>query len=434
MYNLKSFFIFILLAYKLAPVFSQANKPFPQCNPITNTYPGGAILPDTSSREERNKAVCSFYDAWKSRYIRTAKDNQCYVWVNDIDKEISNSEGQGYGMIIVAFMAGYDPAAQKIYDSLYHYFKEHPADSNKYLMAWEQDANFNSIKSNGAADAASDGDMDIAYSLLLADAQWGSNENINHASIDYKKEALAMIAAIKSDEMNAQTFSVLLSNATKKDSKHNEYFSMRLSDFMPAHFRAFYTCTKDSFWLKAIDNNYALVDLLQRKFSPKTGLVPDFVRQLDVEPKPAEPNYKETKYDGAYYNNACRVPWRVATDYILNGNAESKRIAGKINDWLVKAARLQPLNISPGYRLNGTPLATQDELKKFDTMPYLSSFTVSAMVDVQNKGWLNKLWMFMLQYDMDGLTGTGRRKGFNYYDNTIKLFDMIILSGNYWAP
>ena len=55
-------------------------------------------------------------------------------------------------------------------------------------MAWAQTKNFTDIDGT----SATDGDMDIAYSLLLANEQWGSNGKIN-----YLKEAQLMIAAIK---------------------------------------------------------------------------------------------------------------------------------------------------------------------------------------------------------------------------------------------
>jgi hypothetical protein len=40
-------------------------------------------------------------------------------------------------------------------------------------------------------------------------------------------------------------------------------------------------------------------------------------------------------------------------------------------------------------------------------------------------GWLNKLWDYSIDFDLDQ---------FDYYDNTIKMVTMIILSGNYLSP
>ena len=80
-------------------------------------------------------------------------------------------------------MAGADPSAKNTYDGLFNFYKDH-RNKHGYLMAWSQDKNCKSIDPS----SATDGDMDIAYSLLLADKQWGSNGAVN-----YLEEAQNMI-------------------------------------------------------------------------------------------------------------------------------------------------------------------------------------------------------------------------------------------------
>ena len=58
-------------------------------------------------------------------------------------------------------------------------------------------------------------------------------------------------------------------------------------------------------------------------------------------------------------------------------------------------------------------------------MSFIASFAVAAMVDTKNQAWLNKLWDYIVSFDIDQ---------FDYYDNSIKMFNLIILSGNYWVP
>ena len=45
------------------------------------------------------------------------------------------------------------------------------------------------------------------------------------------------------------------------------------------------------------------------------------------------------------------------------------------------------------------------------------------MADAKNQVWLNKMWDYINKFDLDD---------FDYYDNSIKMIDMLILSGNYW--
>lgn len=383
-------------------------KPFPQ----HVNYAPGVIKPDHISQQQMDDSVQSFYKKWRARYVHDdAGAGQYYIWVEGtVDNNECVSEGQGYGMIITALMAGYDPSAQKIYDGLYKYYKLHPSKKSSYLMAWAQTKNFTDIDGT----SATDGDMDIAYSLLLANAQWGSNGNIN-----YFKEAQLMIAAIKKFEINHETFSVLLSDAVEPESE--DYYDTRSSDFMPAHFKSFAKAINDNFWNKVVDKNYALFKFLQNEYSPDAGLVPDFIEHIKRKPGAARPHYLESKYDGAYNYNACRVPWRIATDFIMNGDKRSKEFIEKINKWIRETTQNNPDNISAGYTLGG------DDIKNryYEAMSFIASFTVAAMIDTTNQQWLNKLWNYVLSFNTDQ---------FDYYDNTIKMISMIILSGNYWAP
>ncbi|WP_449437807.1 glycosyl hydrolase family 8 [Pedobacter steynii] len=58
-------------------------------------------------------------------------------------------------------------------------------------MNWQQAIKDGKVVSVGRS-CATDGDMDIAYALLLADKQWGSSGKIN-----YKAEAISIINALK---------------------------------------------------------------------------------------------------------------------------------------------------------------------------------------------------------------------------------------------
>jgi endo-1,4-beta-D-glucanase Y len=392
-----------------AAVEVSAARPFPQ----HVTYRKGCILPDHVSQEQMDDSVRTFYDAWKKRYIRKGcNEGEFYVWFEgpEVHNKQCVSEGQGYGMLITALMAGYDTTAQTVYNGLYHYYRSHPSKTDPYLMAWAQKKDCRSIDGS----SATDGDMDIAYSLLLADAQWGSR-----GKVAYDEEGRRMVSSILQKEVNQKTFSVLLSNSVEHDSK--DYFDMRSSDFMPAHFRLFRSVSGDRGWDRAIDSNYRLFQHLQDTYSPDAGLLPDFINKVGSKAIPARPHYLESRYDGAYNYNACRMPWRIATDFIVNGDPRAADIVGKINQWIRVTTKGKPDNISAGYGLNGEDLKN----RYYEALCFIAPFSVAAMVSKDNQPWLNKLWDYMVGF---------RAEGFDYYDNSIKMINMIILSGNYWAP
>jgi len=391
------------------PPPSPVARPFPQ----HVTYKAGCILPNHISRQQMDDSVRSFYKAWKKRYVRKGcNTDEYYVWFEGpyTHNKQCVSEGQGYGMIITVLMAGADTAAQTVYNGLYRYYKSHPSRNDPYLMAWAQKKDCSNIDGT----SATDGDMDIAYSLLLADTQWGSNGKIN-----YREEGRHMINAILQKEINQKTFSVLLSNSSEHDSK--DYFDMRTSDFMPAHFRAFRDVSGNADWNKAVDSNYKLFKYLQDTYSPEAGLFPDFINKVGTQVRPARPRYLESRHDGSYNYNACRIPWRIATDYIVNGEPRAADMVTKINRWIQGTTKGNPDNISAGYSLGGEDLKD----RYYEALCFIGPFSVAAMVGKDNQPWLNKLWDYMVGF---------RMSGFDYYDNSIKMINMIILSGNYWPP
>ncbi|MFC0515235.1 glycosyl hydrolase family 8 [Mucilaginibacter angelicae] len=403
--NCVRYSLLLFLIFTLNGLNAQvALRPFPQ----HSRYTAGTIKPNHLSQQQLDKQVTVFYYQWKHRYIKPGcNKNQFYVWFEKPGKECV-SEGQGYGMIITALMAGYDKQAKTTYDGLYYYYKAHPAKTSAYLMAWAQVKNCKNLDRS----TATDGDMDIAYSLLLADKQWGSKSGIN-----YLQEAKNMMAAIMRYEINPKTFSVLLSDGSEHDSK--DYYDMRASDFMPANFKAFESTSKTGKWQKVIDNNYRLFGYLQKTYSPEAGLVPDFIRGIDRKARPAQPKYMESVYDGYYNYNACRIPWRVATDYLLYGDKRAKDFVSPINRWIRQTTEGNPDNISAGYTLAGNDIKG----RYFEALSFIAPFTVSAMVDQSNQQWLNKIWDYLVAFKV---------KDYDYYDNTIKMLDMIIVSGNYW--
>lgn len=379
--------------------------PFPQ----HVRYTKGCILPNHISRQKLDNSVANFYWQWKKRYVKpAAAKGQSYIWFQTPGKKQCVSEGQGYGMLITALMAGADAEAKTTFDELFNYYKAHPAKQGQHLMAWAQDAKGN----NTDHSSATDGDMDIAYALLLANKQWGSRTNIN-----YLKEAKLLLADIMKYEINQQTFTILLSGDVEHDSK--DYFDTRSSDFMPSHFKAFATVMQDARWTKVTDVTYHLFNYMEQKYSPEAGLVPDFIQQVNKHPHPARPMYLESKYDGCYNYNACRVPWRIAADYLLYGDIRAKAINDKINTWVRSTTSNKADNLSAGYSLAGNDLPKRN----FEALSFIGPFAVSAMAGAKNQQWLNDVWDYLVAFKL---------KDYDYYDNSIKMINMIILSGNYW--
>lgn len=404
---MKKLVVFIIVLITYSNIFAQNPKyPFPR----HEVYVGEYIKPGNYTQQELDNITSSFYTKWKAKYLNNSCGNGQYYVDFDEGNTICVSEGQGYGMIIIPLMAGFDDHAKTYFDGLYKYYKAHPSSINSNLMAWEQITGCID-NPDGGNDAASDGDIDIAYGLLLAHVQWGSSGDIN-----YLQEAKNIINAIMSSEINRSLWTVRLGDWATSG-KYNT--STRTSDFIPDHFRVFNCAVNNDNWNKVVDTCYSLVDNMQTNYSPQTGLLPGFIVNVNTTAKPADADFLEGENDGNYDYNACRDPWRLATDYLLFGEERAKTAVNKINSWLITKCNNNPDNIKSGYKLDGTATATWDDAS------FVGSFTVGAMLDNTNQQWLDDLFGKLIGYSFSNG---------DYFSNTLTMLNLLVISGNYWSP
>ncbi|HFJ9451219.1 TPA: glycosyl hydrolase family 8 [Bacillus tropicus] len=380
-------------------------KPFPQ-----QVNYAGVIKPNHVTQQSLNASVRSYYDNWKKKYLKndlSSLPGGYYVKgeiTGDADgfKPLGTSEGQGYGMIITVLMAGYDSNAQKIYDGLFKTARTFKSSQNPNLMGWVV---ADSKKAQGHFDSATDGDLDIAYSLLLAHKQWGSNGAVN-----YLKEAQDMITkGIKAS--NVTNNSRL--NLGDWDSKSS--LDTRPSDWMMSHLRAFYEFTGDKTWLTVINNLYDVYTQFSNKYSPNTGLISDFVVKNPPQPAPKD-FLNESEYTNAYYYNASRVPLRIVMDYAMYGEKRSKVISDKVSSWIQNKTNGNPSKIVDGYQLNGSNIGS------YPTAVFVSPFIAASITNSNNQKWVNSGWDWM------------KNKRESYFSDSYNLLTMLFITGNWWKP
>lgn len=373
------------------------------------TYSPDSIKPNHRAQEQLDDDVRAYYDYWKANYVAEAGNNaedvtmyRVVLGKDEPTRSTTVSEGQGYGMTIVPIMAGYDPDAQAIFDGLWAFVKSHPSEIDPRLMDW------NIPLAEGNA-SAFDGDADIAFGLLLADAQWGSAGAVN-----YKAEAQTMIVGILESTIGPESRLPMLGDWVNVGEPQYNQFTPRSSDFMLVNFRAFGKASNDPVWDDVVLQSQTLMANLQEQYSPETGLMPDFI----VNGGPAPENFLENVADGAYNYNAGRVPWRVGADALLNDDSLSRLIAQNISHWVEASAEGDPLKIRAGYELSGKPLPDSDYFTTF----FVAPMGVAAMNDPAQQEWLNKV------YD------SAHDTRIDYYEDSIDLLCMMVMSGNFWSP
>ncbi len=392
---------------------SAPKHPFPAHQP----YPGAAIHVNSFTQAQQDADVRAAYDSWKISYLvnlgTTPTQYRIAFGKSDPDHGRTVSEGQGYGMVITALLAGHDSQAQTIFDGLWRFVRAHPSGIDARLMAWKVPTS-----SGDQPDTAFDGDADIAYALLLADKQWGSAGAIN-----YKSEAVKVIGAIKASVIGRDSHLPLLGDWVGVATNSGNYtqWQSRSSDWIYGHFRAWGRATGDSSWSQVVNATQTAATKLQTNFSSVASLLPDFVipkTTKPYEPKPAGAGFLEGKNDGYYGYNACRDPWRIGTDALLNNDAISLAQARKVSFWIEKVTGGNPQKIRAGYKLDAVPLAGSN----YFTSVFVAPFGVAAMTNATQQRWLNNIYASV----------RSAREG--YFEDSVTLLCLMVMTGNFWDP
>lgn len=365
-------------------------------------------------------ALAAFYADWTSVYlVEGCGPDRAYVSINadagrlggaTTEGSLTISEAQGYGMLILVMMADFDPDAQRRFDAMLRFWQDHPAASDPALMAWIQTPDCQTAGADlGGAHTASDGDLDIAYALLLAETRWG-----NAGAFHYGNLARATLAAILRAEVSVTDHILLGDWAAGSDHAG----STRTSDAMPAQFMAFAAATGDGRWLAVRDRAYRILGAVQNR---QTGLIPDFVVGLPGSPAPAGPDFLESDRDGWMNWNAVRVPWRVALDALIHDDPRARALLIPFNRFVRTVSGGDPARLVEGYPLDGRPPGDSGAAG----MTFVAMFAVAAMLDTDHPEWLQSLWARLLEVPVGSE---------DYYGNTLKLLAMISISGHWASP
>lgn len=311
---------------------------------------GAAVYSTYSPRSTSSVSTATIkthYRTWKKDYLR-GTSRQKFVKTNAGKKNQTLSEAQGYGMLISVMAAQQGFGSQKTFDQLTRYYVAHQISKTNPLMAWRQNQKGNQMVSTKAEKtSATDGDLDIAYALILADEKWGSK-----GSLKYNQLANDLLKAIKEQEINSTTNLPKVGNWATASTSID---LVRTSDLMTAYFRKFASYTQDGSWTKVAQNSQNTLKKLSDQQT--TGLMADFVTVSGSDLKTGSVKAKQvaSEYDNQYGFNACRIPWRVAYDYQLNHSQVSKKIVEKMCKFFTTKKKITAVYTLSGKAVENYP-------------------------------------------------------------------------------
>jgi len=311
--------------------------------------------------EAKTSQAVTWYHQWQKAYV--GGKTQKYVRANNGQGATQAfSEGQGYGMLASVLAAKRGTNTHATFNQFYRYYRAYRISAAKPLMQWRQTSRQGKMTSVGSErNSATDGDLDIAYALILADKRWGSKQ------VNYRRAAKQLLTAIKRYEINPTTKLPLMGSWAT-----NEYdqSKVRTTDLTVGYFKAFASYTHDASWKTVATRSQRLVQRLSARH--KTGLFPDFIRVSGASLKltTVKPNEIESATDNQYGYNACRVPWRLAQTYRLTKDKTTKRALQKQLTFFKKQQRL-----TAGYTLGGKAVNTYTNTA-FTAPAYLAAKTL----------------------------------------------------------
>lgn len=389
------------------PVVEKPEENYPFPHNVSNgekSYKYGK-LPDRSL-DEMNAAMLKMYERWREIYLTTegCGEGELRVSGGTSYQMGTCSEGTGYGMLFSVYMANSENNAHEDFDALYRFVKKNLIDGCG-LMKWKIDKNGKAVSDWSAPD----GDLDIAFALLMADRQWGSDGEIN-----YLEEAKTFIDNLMKYAVNIPQYTIARAQLTNPD-KH--YLSNTMTSYqIPGHARLFGEVTGDAEWSKVVDGIYGMFKYFS-ELNPETGLPPYNVDVDTFGP------YQGKAYTFSY--DACRVPWRITMDYLWNGRDKtglSEDYPKQMATWFTKY--MESINwdfdqVNATFALDGTPKASYASPRNIVGM-----MAPAAMVGESNQELLDKAYDYLSSLDM-----THDYPG-DYYQDILVMLGMMAITGN----
>jgi endo-1,4-beta-D-glucanase Y len=278
------------------------------------------------------------YAKWKTDLLVTEANGRFRVRRPNSSGAVANStvsEGIAYGMLLSVYAND-----QPTFDGLWLYSQDH-LDENK-LMHWYIGPD-GSVLGTGAA---SDGDEDMAFALIVADARWGGKGSLNKNYIELAKTQIDLMWQHEVDHTRGDVFMA--------GDQFNGGEVINISYFAPAFYRAFGRVTgKTSDWNKVVESTYSVLakTLNTQNGNANNGLVPAWSTPAGVPMSPPGANMPTN-----HQLDSCRTPFRLAQDYCWNAEPRALSYLQKISSFY---STVTVAAMVDAYDLNGTPRPSQ---------------------------------------------------------------------------
>jgi endo-1,4-beta-D-glucanase Y len=309
----------------------------------------------------------------------------------------TNSEGIAYGMTIAVYMNDRDT-----FDQLWKYEQLHRGANG--LMDWEINPAGTAASGPGAA---TDGDEDMAFALVMADKKWGGSGSLSDSYLNHAKKQIDLIWQFEVDHSRADVL-------TPGDQFGGGQV-INISYFAPAYYRIFGKVTgKTAEWNRVVDASYAALSaaLNATNKNVDNGLVPAWSTPAGVPTVPAG-----TSHPINHQLDSSRTPFRIAQDYCWFNEPRALTYLQKISGFY---STVTVEKIVDAYNLDGTPASGASlHLAAFVGPAGVGAMATSAYSTLRNQA-------YAAIATPPGLLG-----GSLYYNESWTVLSLLMMNGRF---
>ena len=340
-------------------------------------YPFG-VMPSGANTADAVTA----YNNFKTTYFTTDCSGTEIRVRNNPGSNTTVSEGMGYGMLMAAYLEP-DSTGVSVVQALLNFVNAN-ADSHG-LMNWQVTCGG---PTGGGANAATDGDEDIALALIEANNRWPGNGFGAAATL-----FIGRIYTYETDGCGLKPGDVWGGCGSTTDPSY----------FATSYFTTFQCFTGVGAWNTVKNNVYNQLGYWYTNYA----LPPDWINATTG-----------TYSSGSYGYDACRVPWRLSMDYLWNGNTTAQNQCQKIvNNF--KAVDSLPATTGDGYSYT-----TGAQTSNNHNAAFLGPAGDGAMVSSSNQSWLDSEYLNLRALSM----------GSGYYQDAHKVLSLMVQTGIFVDP
>jgi endoglucanase len=304
-----------------------------------------------NSSQSGPRLLSQLWAEYKNQYI----DQSSGRTIDEQANGVTTSEGQSYTMLRSVWSND-----RETFDKSWKWTKDNLSRPNDNLFSWlwgeDQNGKYGILTNKNGQNVAIDGDIDIAYSLILASRKWGEDS--------YKEEAKKIIYDVwDKTVINSNSGRLILASNDLEKTFNKDKIVVNPSYFSTYAFHEFAKVTTELPWGRLSDDCYYFLNQIFNINSIEISKPILPFDWIEIDKTNLQINLSDNRKTYGY--DATRIPWRVALDYELNRNIEALEYLKKL-EFLSSEFNNKNL-IYTVYDINGNVKENNESLLAYST-------------------------------------------------------------------